>query len=1477
MRRTISIAAALAWALALTLAAPAASGAPKKGAVKIGPDGGNILVGGKARGRKLPKPPDDIVDDGDDLTDEEWEKLQRERQNKLLRVAIDTPYQIFEDQGTYVHVAAWRVNGKPAKGASVFVGDVEVGSTDKHGSLVFLYPPKGKKRKSAIGASSVTVVDGAGRIGSVGFSPYLRTESFASDHVFVYTERGVYRPGETVHVRAIAWHLERDYASVKKGELELSLVSDNGNVIGGGTETTDEFGVVSMDIDIPATAELGLYELEVAYNHERQSARLQIRDFEPPAIQLIHTLGRFITADQKGLSFDVTLKPSAGGTIDEATLTVAALANGVQKAFIERDVKGAGPHQIIFSSDELAAIKGALSEGQFATLQLSVRDDRGRTAKLNREMRYTANPYVAVLETDKDQYSTGDPVEIVAKVSDLDGVPQRNTKVTLKVDKKDYEAITDDTGTAVFSFAMGKQTTFVEMYIDGVGDPVADVELFWVEPRPMTSHIRDPRIKEGEKARVTVKFPTHIVPVEDVIHMDVVDTSGALVNAVLLKVNKTKQGYVASGSFSAPSWGSMLLTFFGLGRDTTVKVPKGSHHDIGLLCEGQNLVVHPNRTLEITLDGEIDRASPGADLSMKVRVRDPSGRYVKASVGVAGVDRRVLSLKDPLEITPMDQFYNPELRTMSTTGSKILSWPVVSRNWGPHQMDIALPPFPYKAGGAINDAYGYSGGGYGIGYGSAAGAAYGSIGAKKDKAPNKKAPSKSVDSGPFLDGDSDDWSGATMADPPAPPAEPVGNNKPERPATAATTTITIRTSFPDTFLWEPHLVANKRKGVTVETRLPDAISEQELIIVASDASGGVGILRHRIEVTQPVYAQVDFPETMRAGERVEVPVIVYNNTARADTFALSLKVGGQTHEATVDVPARDMGVALLEVGAPDNGRKLTYMLRASGAGHVDEVTDTFAVLPDGVANATTTSGVASKDAAFETSWTIAADAKGNEAFLSVAFPSITTAFVDAAELDRTIGDDPLSVASDLASAVAVLEYAKNNKLKSGAIDGLEAMVTDAVSWLAFGQNRDGSFAFWRNAKASPYVTAWVLEGLVAADAYGIAVDNRVISDAATYLANSVQPDGWIGVDDVAFWEGKSEAVRIGLTAEVFDVLASVPEKLRTADVQTRLGELADRFADYLKETDIETLAAARAMSGLARMKRLDDGEARRLIEVLLTKRDKGHWEPSWFHAYAGNIEATVAVIVAMQRIDPTGFAREKRDALAWILSTRGAWGSWHNERGTTAAIRALIAVGSPPEEIPGTVTVTVDGKAVETVKINPKDPYMSAIALNHVTLGQHMSAGTHTVRVTYDGKLAPAVSLGVRTWTTGGTTATAGSASAAVRAPETASVGAPIDMRVDVCRDQATRDATSLLIAPSGLVEVDLAQLGEIVAANPGASGYELTDHGVRIDLVPGREDCGVVIPFEATHAGTGQWPSILVDTPTADAVLSAGGLDVSR
>lgn len=169
-------------------------------------------------------------------------------------------------------------------------------------------------------------------------------------------------------------------------------------------------------------------------------------------------------------------------------------------------------------------------------------------------------------------------------------------------------------------------------------------------------------------------------------------------------------------------------------------------------------------------------------------------------MGGALVDANVLALGDPLaKIPPVPYFYNPELRVMASTGSKMLTWPVLARTWACHRYDIALPPFDFVKGGPTECATADGSGGAGLG-----GVGYGGG----------------------------------------------GGGPPER--------FAIRQRFDPTSWWAPALRA--RGGhLHASLRAPEAISRQTLLLVASDRRGGIGVLRRTITVRAPLSVELDVP------------------------------------------------------------------------------------------------------------------------------------------------------------------------------------------------------------------------------------------------------------------------------------------------------------------------------------------------------------------------------------------------------------------------------------------------------------------------------------------------------------------------------------------------------------------------------------------------------------------------------------------
>jgi uncharacterized protein YfaS (alpha-2-macroglobulin family) len=1005
----------------------------------------------------------------------------------------------------------------------------------------------------------------------------------------------------------------------------------------------------------------------------------------------------------------------------------------------------------------------------------------------------------------------------------------------------------------------------------------------------MTSAVEAPVLRERQRAKIRVTFPEGVRPAERVVHLDVVDTSGSIVQSALLTVEETPQGPVAQGSFEAPSWGTMLITLFALGKQVGAVTPdsKLAHQQLGLLTEGQSLVVHPDRTLEIVLDGVPDAARPGDKLSFKPRVRTPQGKEVDVAVGVALVDARIMSLRDPLEVTPMDQLYAPTLRTMSTTGAQILSWPVVSRNWGEAREDIALPPFPFLPGGAIvqhdDGTRGHGSialgeqaiegediqeeqGASAHGYGKASGISV----AKKPSAKMKTVIKEQGFDDEMIEGKiSKPESSIIMADKPASDQKP--SARPDGRAQGAPPQITIRTRFTDTSAWLP----NARAGLgapAIQATLPDAIAPQELVVVASDRDGGVGVARRTIMVQQPLSAEADLPAVLRVGESIELPIVVSNDSDVAREVTVSFEAAEA--DATLSTQTLKLAPRAQELITarvkPMRAGAIAYKLAASGGGEQDISRGVMTVIAGGLSAQTTHSAQASAAAPGAIAFTV--PKQGGAATLSVSLPSTAFAAMDMRELGAQLADDPLSLASDLSSAALLLQYAQRHGIQSAALQELRQRVLGAIGQLGFAQAADGSFAYWRNGRPGAFMTAWALEGMLEAQALDITVPQEGITRAAEWLAGRIGPDGGFEVKEIAFWEGDGAAVREGVAAEVFHVLTLIPASQRTAPVEQAIERLAAQHTAALAAGKLSPLATGRAILGLSRLKRLDQVAGKRALRALLAKRRDAHWEPSWFHAWGGMVELNTALVLAMQACDAEGFAVELRDTLGWVLSTRDTWGRWHHERDTAAGMRALLALGAAPADAAGELTVLVDGKPVERVVIDAADPFLSALKLARLELPP-LAPGQHTVEVRSTSKLTATATLRVSApLPVSDKAATNRAASISVKAPASGAVGDRAVMKLRAERYDKSRLPATVSVATSGLVEVDLTELARALDANPAVARHRLTAEALHIELVPEAAALELDVPFTFMRVGQGAWPAASISGPGGAAIAASAG-----
>jgi len=127
------------------------------------------------------------------------------------------------------------------------------GHLNRHGTIEAQFRfPTGLKGKYEIRYVADTP------IGSTEFTQAVQLEDKAS--ILLTTEKPIYQPGQTIHVRALA--LDRaDYKAETDSKLTFELEDSRGNKVFKKATATDKFGIASAEFSLADEVNLGTYHL----------------------------------------------------------------------------------------------------------------------------------------------------------------------------------------------------------------------------------------------------------------------------------------------------------------------------------------------------------------------------------------------------------------------------------------------------------------------------------------------------------------------------------------------------------------------------------------------------------------------------------------------------------------------------------------------------------------------------------------------------------------------------------------------------------------------------------------------------------------------------------------------------------------------------------------------------------------------------------------------------------------------------------------------------------------------------------------------------------------------------------------------------------------------------------------------------------------------------------------------------------------
>ena len=102
----------------------------------------------------------------------------------------------------------------------------------------------------------------------------------------VYTDRSIYRPGQTVHASAISYIVKKGLdASVpgKSMELKFILRDANWKQVAEQKATTDEYGTASVDFELPKEGQMGQYSISV---NGTATEHVRVEEYKRPTFEI---------------------------------------------------------------------------------------------------------------------------------------------------------------------------------------------------------------------------------------------------------------------------------------------------------------------------------------------------------------------------------------------------------------------------------------------------------------------------------------------------------------------------------------------------------------------------------------------------------------------------------------------------------------------------------------------------------------------------------------------------------------------------------------------------------------------------------------------------------------------------------------------------------------------------------------------------------------------------------------------------------------------------------------------------------------------------------------------------------------------------------------------------------------------------------------------------------------------------------------
>ncbi|MBA3395939.1 MAG: hypothetical protein H0T89_25130 [Deltaproteobacteria bacterium] len=338
----------------------------------------------------------------------------------------------------------------------------------------------------------------------------------------------------------------------------------------------------------------------------------------------------------------------------------------------------------------------------------------------------------------------------------------------------------------------------------------------------------------------------------------------------------------------------------------------------------------------------------------------------------------------------------------------------------------------------------------------------------------------------------------------------------DRPATGGDAAGTLRSRFASTAVWAPGAVTNAAGVATVKFAAPDNLTAFRIMAVAADKGYRFGSGDKRFTVSKPLQLHAALPRFLNLGDELKGGVIVHNETGKAGTAIVKLV----TDKRLTAAGGTERGIERTITLAKDARVPVLFDLTAAELG---TSTLQFSVTMNGEGDAVALSLPVQHPSPVLVQ-PVASGSTKDARTIPVALPP--DAIPTSAELVVSVDPDGLAglenglrdlvqypygcleqTTSKVIPMIAVRDLAESLAIDGLSGPALEKFVKAGIAKIGRHQTAYGGFSLWPGGQPEAYYTAYALWGLHLAKQAGYPVDAQRMADGLEYLKNDGQrPD-----------------------------------------------------------------------------------------------------------------------------------------------------------------------------------------------------------------------------------------------------------------------------------------------------------------------------------------------------------------------------------